>query len=88
MQGAAPVYWPDTATFPTVGPLCRISQVDRMTSFVPSPGKSCSTLIAFGLDSSIVPPSFSNSTRQAKDRAARSMDNKRRSVQSASDRSK
>ncbi|KAJ5417587.1 UDP-glucuronic acid decarboxylase 1 [Penicillium crustosum] len=48
-----------------------------MTSFIFSPEKDCSTLTAFGLDSAIVPPSFSNSTRQAKDRAASSMDNKK-----------
>lgn len=41
-----------------------------------SPEKDCSTLMAFRLDSSTVPPSFSNSTRQAKDRTS-SMDNKK-----------
>lgn len=41
------------------------------------PRKDCSTLVALGLDSSIVPLSFSNSTRQAKDKAASSMDNKK-----------
>lgn len=49
-----------------------------MTSFFFffSPEKDCSTLMAFRLDPSTVPPSFSNSTRQAKDRTS-SMDNKK-----------
>lgn len=72
-----PVYWPDTVTFPIVGSLCIILRLDLMTSFVFSPEKDCSTLMAFGLDSSTVPPSFSNSTPQAQDRAAGSMDNKK-----------